>query len=96
MSQCYILSINFKFHGLCIYLLFCFLFLFEYFVFVLNQLYNINDVTRVALLQNFSKMSVNKVCGRYVEYLWVKNKNHEIVRLDLKTELILLPVSINN
>jgi len=41
-------------------------------------------------------MSVNKVWGRYVEYLRVKSKNREKVRIDLKTELILLPVSINN
>lgn len=41
-------------------------------------------------------MSVNKVWGRYVECLWVKSKNNENVRINLKTELILLPVSINN
>ena len=46
--------------------------------------------------KRFSKMSVNKVWGRYVEYLRVKSKNREKVRIDLKTELILLPVSINN
>jgi hypothetical protein len=46
--------------------------------------------------RRYSKMSVNKAWGRYVEYLCVISKNNENVRINLKTQLILLPVFLSS